>query len=280
MQKLLFTKLFHGQSIEDIGNAAHDMGFDGVDLLIRAGHQVAPDVPDGIADAVNRLRRHDLQVPMATTDMTDTATFPSERLLMACAEAGIGLIRLGYWRYDPRRGYAACLEAARRDLEQLARLATKAGVRLAIQLHGGTIHGSGAQTAALLAGQDPDIIGAYPDPGNQVVQDGREDWRFTLDVLGPWLCCVGVKNGGWFPAELAATGQRHWRSDWWGVADGMVPWDDIASHLVSTGYDGFLSFHSHYELPLWQVLAQTQLDLRFIRQIEEQVTRPGTPRKA
>jgi hypothetical protein len=55
------------------------------------------------------------------------------------------------------------------------------------------------------------------------VQDGRENWRFTFDVLAPWLCCVGVKNGGWFPAELSEAGQRRWRSDWLGVPDGMVP---------------------------------------------------------
>jgi sugar phosphate isomerase/epimerase len=132
-------------------------------------------------------------------------------------------------------------------------------------LHGGTIHASGCQAAALLAGHDPQRIGAYPDPGNQTVQDGREAWRFTFDVLRPWLCCVGVKNGGWFPGELAPSGQRRWRSDWYGIADGMVPWDDILAYLSESGFDGLLSFHSHYEVPLPQVLAQTRVDLEFVR---------------
>lgn len=267
MNKVLFTKLFRGHSIEEIGSTAAELGFDGIDLLIRPGHQVEPDAPERILAAVEHLQSHGLQVPMATTDVTDTTRFPTERLLAACGEAGIELIRLGYWKYDPSRGYAACFDAARRDLEQLAKLAERTGVRVAIQLHGDTIHGSGAQTAALLAGHDPKTIGAYPDPGNQVVQDGREDWRFTFDVLGPWLCCVGVKNGGWFPGELAPTGQRHWRSDWSGLADGMVPWDDIIEYLSGSGYDGLLSFHSHYEVPFPQVLEQTRLDLRFVSRI-------------
>jgi sugar phosphate isomerase/epimerase len=202
---------------------------------------------------------------MATTDLTDPARMSAERLLAGCAEAGIGLIRLGYWHYDPHVGYAAGFETARRQLDELERLAERTGVRLALQLHGGTLHASGCQAAALLAGHDPTHIGAYPDPGNQTVQDGREDWRFTFDILRPWLCCVGVKNGGWFPAELAPSGQRRWRSDWFGIADGMVPWDEILASLTESGYDGFLSFHSHYEVPLTQALAQTRLDLEFVR---------------
>jgi sugar phosphate isomerase/epimerase len=265
MDIVLFTKLFRGCELQEIATAANDLGVDGIDLLIRPGFQVEPGAPERIPEAVRYLKSQGLRVPMATTDLTDPSRMPTESLLAACAEAGIGLIRLGYWHYDPQMGYAAGFETARRQLDELDRLAGQAGVRLAIQLHGGTIHASGAQTAALLAGHDPSRIGAYPDPGNQTVQDGRDDWRFTFDVLRPWLCCVGVKNGGWFPGELAPSGQRRWRSDWFGIADGMVPWDDILAYLSESDFDGLLSFHSHYEVPLAQVLAQTGVDLEFVR---------------
>jgi sugar phosphate isomerase/epimerase len=274
MQAVMFTKLFRNQCIEEIGTLVVDLGFDGIDLLIRTGHQVEPAAPEKIPDAVRLLQEAGLAVPMATTDLTDPASLSAERLLATCAEAGIALVRLGYWEYDAGRGYAACFETARRHLDALQCLAEKTGVRLALQLHGNTIHGSGAQAAALLAGFDPAHVGAYPDPGNQVVQDGREDWRFTFDILRPWLCCVGVKNGGWFPAEIAPTGQRRWQSDWLGLPDGMVPWDDIVAHLVESGYAGLLSFHSHYEVPLPQAIEQTRLDLRFIRAIEGHLASP------
>lgn len=265
MQTVLFTKLFRGQSLEFVGATARDLGFDGIDLLIRAGHQLDPREPDAIPSAVRLLEQQGISVPMATTDLTDPAELPTERLLGQCHDAGIQLIRLGYWSYDPARGYAACRDTARRHLDALERLARGAGVRLAIQLHGETIHSSGALTAALLEGHDPAYIGAYPDPGNQAVQDGREEWRLTFDLLRPWLCCVGVKNGAWFPVEIAPSGQRRWRSDWLGLADGMVPWDEIIAYLSATSYDGFLSFHSHYEVPLEQSLDQTRSDLRYVR---------------
>jgi hypothetical protein len=45
----------------------------------------------------------------------------------------------------------------------------------------------------------------------------------------------------------------------------MVPWDEIIAHLVRSRYEGLLSFHSHYEVPLPQALDQTWVDLQFIR---------------
>lgn len=265
MRAVLFTKLLRGRRLEEIAATAQELAFDGLDLLVRPGFQLEPTEPAAIPGGVRTLERLGVSVPMITTDLTDPAMLPAERLLTACAEAGVGTVRLGYWKYDSSRGYRACFDAARRHLDALDHLARKTGVQLAIQLHGGTIHSSGSLTAALLAGHDPSVIGAYPDPGNQAVQDGREDWRVTFDLLRPWLCCVGVKNGGWFPAMIASSGQRQWHADWLGVPEGMVPWDVILTDLKRSGYDGLLSFHSHYEVPLPQAIDLTRVDLQFVR---------------
>lgn len=276
MKSVLFTKLFKGLTIDDVASTASELGFDGIDLLVRNGHQVEPGRPGEIAGAVKTLQAAGLSVPMATTDLTDPAQLPTEALFTAFAENGIRVIRLGYWKYDPAIGYSTLLDGARRNLSDLAELASNAGVQLAIQLHGGTIHGSGAQTYNLLKDHDPSVVSAYPDPGNQTVQDGREDWRFTFDILKPWLSAVGVKNGGWFPGDLAETGQRHWKADWFGLSEGMVPWDEIVVHLVETGFDGLLTFHSHYEVPFAQVKDQTGADLNYIKRQIEAASRVAT----
>lgn len=263
---LLFTKLFGDKSTGEIGSTAAELGFDGIDLLIRPGCTVEPAGVERLPGVVSELAAHGLTVPMATTDLTDPATYPgsAEAVLASCAEAGIRLVRLGYWTYDGTEPYADVRARAERDLDRLAGLASWSGVRLAIQLHGGTIHSSGALTKLLLDGRDPALVCAYPDPGNQAVQDGREDWRLTFDVLEPWLACVGVKNGGWF---TDADGQ--WSSDWLGLSDGMVPWPDILRTLTSRGFEGPLTLHSHYERPYEAVLAQTGADLAYVRDLVE-----------
>lgn len=267
MQTVLFTKMFKGYDIDAVAEHTSQLGFDGTDLLIREGFQVSPSDPEQIGHAVARLAKSGLTVPMATIDHNNADGAGTERLFAAIREAGISVVRLGYWPYGPEQGYRGLFEQARRDLDGLEGLARRTDLQMAIQLHGNTLHGSGAQTLALLEGHDPRYISAYPDPGNQTVQDGREDWRLTFDVLSPWLSCVGVKNGGWFPHDLTETGQRRWHSDWLGLADGMVPWDEIIAHLKATGFDGLLTLHSHYEIPFDSVIAQTNTDLVYIKRL-------------
>src|SRR5215216_4121192 len=108
MQTVLFTKLFRGRSLADIASATHALGFDGVDLLIRPGHQAEPDDPRSILGAVEYLARAGLAVPMVTTDLTNPSGNRAEQILATCAEGGVSLVRLGYWKYDPQLGYAAC----------------------------------------------------------------------------------------------------------------------------------------------------------------------------
>jgi sugar phosphate isomerase/epimerase len=268
MRTVLFTKLFQSRSVDDIGATAAELGFNGIDLLVRPGATIDPADARAIPSAVQRVESYGLAVPMATTDLTDPERFPADAVVGACADAGVGLVRLGYWSYTPAsRSYADTVADARRHVTQLDALAARHGVRLAIQLHGGTIHSSGALTRVLLEDHPPERLCAYPDPGNQVVQDGREDWRMTLEILQPWLACVGVKNGGWFPGATTGTGQREWRSDWLGLADGMVPWAQILPYLQAIGFDGELSLHSHYEVPYDQVIDQTRTDLRYVKRL-------------
>ena len=267
MQPVLFTKLFASRPPTEIAEAAAGLGFDGIDLLVRDGSCISPGDPEGMAAAARTFADAGVPVRMVTTDLTDPANYPAAQVLAACADSGVRLVRLGYWPYLPDQGFAKLVDAARRDLDALEELARRYDCTLLIQLHGETIHSSGATAMQLLVDRDPAVIGAYPDPGNQAVQDGREDWRLTFDLLGPWLRCVGVKNGGWFPARLADSRQRNWHADWLSLTEGMVRWDEIVPGLAARGYTGLLSLHSHYEAPYDQVLDVTGADLRYLRRL-------------
>ena len=261
-----FTKALQGMPLDVAAEATAAIGFDCVDLLIRDGHAVTPDAPDGIAPAVAAYAGQGLRTAMATIDATrpDVA---AERLLGSCRDAGIGLVRLGFWRYDPAPGWPALVDAARRELDGFERLAERLGTRLLLQLHGGSIHASGAQAAQLLGGRDPTRIGAYPDPGNQSIQEGSEAWRVTLDILAPWLGCIGVKNGGWSAGGHRPSGQREWRAEWCALDEGMVPWDEIVPHLAQSGFRGSFSMHSHYRVPRPQALDKVRADLSYFRRL-------------
>ncbi|CAH1648670.1 Sugar phosphate isomerase/epimerase [Chelatococcus asaccharovorans] len=264
MQHAFFTKPFRDVSTATMTETVRDLGFGSIDLLIRDGWHVAPATIGTLGDMVRGLRDHGLAVAMVTTDITDADDPATPSILEHCAAAGIDLMRIGYWRYDRAQGYAAIRDRGRRELAALARLAERAGVRLALQMHGGTIHSSSAQMLALLDGCDPRFMTAFVDPGNQAVQEGREHWQVTFDALAPWLSVVGVKNGGWFPGEIDAEGQRRWHADWMPLSDGMVPWHDIIDHLKATGFAGVLSQQSHYRLPYPQLIDISRADHGFV----------------
>ncbi|MDR9802764.1 sugar phosphate isomerase/epimerase family protein [Rhizobium hidalgonense] len=261
-----FTKTLEGLPLEKAAEVTAGLGFDCADLLVRDGQAVTPERPEEIVKAANLFAAGGLRVPMATIDAIRPDDAAS-RLLGFCGEAGIGQVRLGFWRYDPSQRWKVQVDEARRDLDGFERLAERFAVKLTIQLHGGTLHSSGALAMHLLAGRDPVRIGAYPDPANQVIREGTEDWRLTLDLLDPWFCCMGVKNSGWFPGVYGAQGQRTWHSDWYGLDDGMVPWNEIIPHLVATGFAGVLSMHSQYRVPREQALDKIRADLTHLRRL-------------
>ncbi|HZC27389.1 MAG TPA: hypothetical protein VE287_10220, partial [Actinopolymorphaceae bacterium] len=80
MQTVLFTKLFQARSVDEVGEAAAELGFDGIDLLVRPGATIDPEAADQIPLAVERLTAQGLTTPMATTDLTDPARFPADKV--------------------------------------------------------------------------------------------------------------------------------------------------------------------------------------------------------
>ncbi|SEH02593.1 Sugar phosphate isomerase/epimerase [Nonomuraea solani] len=237
MRLLAFTKPFGPIDVAPLAEALASVGADGADLLVREGQTVAPADPGRIADVAAELKRRDLTLDVVTTDLLDAGP-DAERIIAACAGSGVPLMRVGFYRYDPAIGYRRQVEEARAALGRLAGLAARHGVRLALQLHHGTIHPS-ASLALALAGDLPDVR-FYADPGNQA-KEGSEAWALNADLFGDRMACMGVKNAVW---RAAADG---WVCEWGPFTDGgVVPWPEIIPGLRARGYTGPLSLHVHY----------------------------------
>ncbi|MEV0353321.1 sugar phosphate isomerase/epimerase [Nonomuraea sp. NPDC050680] len=254
MRLLAFTKPFGSLDAPQLAEAVASVGAEGADLLVREGQTVSPADPDGIAVVAAELGRRGLTLDVVTTDLLDVGA-DAERLIAACGESGVPLVRVGFYRYDPAIGYHRQLEEARAALTRLAGLADRHGVRLAIQLHHGTIHPS-ASLALALAGDLKDVR-FYADPGNQA-KEGSEAWALNVDLLGDRMACMGVKNAVW------RSGPDGWTCDWQPFADGgVVRWAEIIPGLRERGYSGVLSLHVHY--PAADPVAAVRRDLDHLR---------------
>ncbi|MEV4109054.1 sugar phosphate isomerase/epimerase [Nonomuraea sp. NPDC049695] len=256
MRLLAFTKPFGPIDAASLAEAVASVGAKGADLLVREGQTVSPADPGGIAVVAAELERRGLTLDIVTTDMLDAGA-DAERIIAACGESGVPLVRAGFYRYDPATGYRRQLEESRAALSRLAGLAARHGVKLALQLHHGTIHPS-ASLALALAG-DLDEVRFYADPGNQA-KEGSEAWALNFDLLGDRMVCMGVKNAVW---RSTADG---WVCEWQPFADGgVVPWPEIIPGLRARGYAGLLSLHVHY--PAADPVAAVRKDLDHLREL-------------
>lgn len=255
MRVIVFTKPFGAVDMVELADRLAELGVDGADLVVRDGLTVTPADPRGIVTAARVLERVGLRLEVVTTDLV-YADPNAERILGACAEAGVSLVRAGFFRYHPDQGYARYLELARRELAGLARIAADHGVRLAVQLHHGTIHPSAAHALRLIGELGSVLV--YADPGNQA-KEGSEDWRLSLDLIGDRLACVGVKNAAW------RHGSEGWACEWVPLAGGVVPWPDIITGLRERGCTGPLSLHVFYPTP--DLTAALRNDLAYLREL-------------
>ncbi|HUR09580.1 MAG TPA: TIM barrel protein [Nonomuraea sp.] len=254
MRLLAFTKPFGSIDAAPLAEALVSVGAEGADLLVREGQTVSPADPGGIAVVAAELQRRGLTLDVVTTDLLDAGA-DAERIIAACGESGVPLVRTGFYRYDPAVGYRRGLAESRAALARLAGLAARHGVRLAIQLHQGTIHPSGSLALALAG--DLNDVRFYADPGNQA-KEGSEAWALNVDLLGDRMACMGVKNAVW---RSTADG---WVCEWQPFADGgVVRWPEIISGLRARDYTGVLSLHVHY--PAADPVAAVRRDLDHLR---------------
>ncbi|MEJ3651499.1 sugar phosphate isomerase/epimerase [Actinomycetes bacterium KLBMP 9759] len=253
---LAFTKPFGPMTVGRLADAVVEVGADGADLVVRDGQTVTPAEPERIGAVAAALRANGADLDIVTTDLVEPGA-EADRVLGACADAGVDLARLGFFRYDAALGYRRCLDTARRDLAALVDTAARHDVRPVLQLHHGTVHPSAALALRLL--EDLDGVAVYADPGNQS-KEGSESWPMHLDLLGERIVCTGVKNAAWHE------GPAGWTCDWQPFTDGgVVPWPGVLATLRERGYAGALSLHVHYAAP--DPVAAVARDLAHLRSL-------------
>ena len=81
----------------------------------------------------------------------------------------------------------------------------------------------------------PELVGVIHDAGN-MVHEGFEDYRLGLELLGPYLAHVHLKNA----AFVQPAGGGVWTPRWAPLGDGVVDFPRLLEALRSVGYDGWL----------------------------------------
>ena len=234
----VFTKPWREPRIGALGELVADMGFDAVELPVRAGYQVAPDdVATALPAAVRELARAGIAVASIASG-TDEATFA------ACAEAGVPFIRIMV--PIASAGYAATGAEIRRTLADLSGRAERHGVRVAIQPHYDDYIADSSELFSLLQDVDPRFVAAIWDAAHDALARKRPE--HGLERLWPWLGMVNLKSAYYARVDDGASSRADpvWEPVFTDARSGMAEWGRAIRYLVERDFAGPICLTAEY----------------------------------
>lgn len=165
--------------------------------------------------------------------------------------------RVGFGNFNGH--YAEQFGAAQAFLDDVIGLTRGSGVKPLVEIHHGTLLPSASLAERLLARFSPDEVGVIHDAGNMVFE-GFEDYRLGLELLGPYLAHVHLKN-----ARFVAGEDSIQRAEWSPFEEGVVNFPKLLEALYSVGYDGWLVVEDFSAArPSREALSH---DLKFIKEL-------------
>lgn len=251
-----------GYTIPAVIETLSRLGYDGVEWRVRDDfHLPLLNLAEKTGEVKTLCDQAGLEIPALATYLSVGETEAIAGVLQAAAGIGISAVRLLVPRFDGSRPYDRLLEETRRNLAELEPICRQTKVKAALELHLGYIIPSASAARRLLEGFSPEWVGAIYDPGNMVCE-GMENWKMGIQILGPYLTHVHVKNAAWYFSP-----EQGWQSAWAPLDEGIVYWGEVIKYLREAGYDGWLSVEDLREAPPEELLTQ---DLGFLRGLLEE----------
>jgi sugar phosphate isomerase/epimerase len=234
----VFTKPWRRLPLRELGALVRRLGFAGVELPVRPGFQVEPERAEAdLPEAVRTLAAEGVRVGSVAAPL-------EERTVAAAGRAGVRLLRTMV-DIPPGVGYRERLRAFRRQLEALEPALRRHGVAVGIQNHAGRYLATAAGLAQLLEGLDPERFVAVWDVAHWAL--GGEPLEFALDLLGPRVALVNLKNAFWRrtngPEAEAAAFAPYWTSG----RHGLASWPEVFGELARRGYAGPICLTAEYQ---------------------------------
>lgn len=279
MRYIMFTKHLQTLSISDMGRVVKDLGFSGVELTVRKGGHVLPEnVASDLPRAVEQLAEIGLTVPAIVVEIHRPSDPYAEEVCKVAGQVGATHLRTSSQRYSVFGSLRDEVAAMKRDVADLARLATDTGVRICIHTHSGNfLSAQGAILASIVDGTDPRAIGVSFDLGHLTVEGGLSGWRQNIELLHDRVGIVAVKSFGWKVEIDPATGLKKWHPLIVPLRDGNVQWAQGFKLMRQLGWDqddqSLVSIHSEYQgsetwrdLTVPELIDQTRDDFQWLRE--------------
>lgn len=232
----VFTKPWPDSALGTLGEKMRSIGFDAVELPVRPGFQVTPEtVRQALPAAVRAFSAVDVRV-------ASIASGTGEEVFAACADAGIGVIRIMVPVLPA--GYQATLDETRRRLDVLSERAERYGVRVGIQPHYDDFVADSTGLFYLLQDYEPARIGAIWDVAHDALARKRPE--HGLELLWPWLLIANLKSAAYARLGDDDRGDPVWEPVFTDARSGMAQWGRAIDYLRRRRYGGTICLTAEY----------------------------------
>lgn len=205
-----------------------------------------------------------LEMPALGTYVTCDDLDGVESAMRGATALGVSQLRVRAPGNDGVKPFLQIWDAARGQYGAVVDLARKHGVRALLELHHGTIVPSASAARLFLGDLDPAHVGVIHDAGN-MVHEGYEAHRMSLEMLGPYLAHVHIKNARWFPEKYNPDGSIQWTCGWAPIHKGIVDMRELFRALHAVGYDRWVGVEDFStERPLDDRLKENLAYLRLV----------------
>ena len=256
----VFTKPWKTQSVDELIEIIHKMGYNAIEFPLRDGYQVEPanaerDQPKLVA----RLKEDDIIID-------DVASSMDEHIFAACAASNIPMIRIMY-------GYLsgnAIEEEAKflRNMEAWSKLSEKYGVKIGLQMHYGFGASNTAEMMRLVGQFDPKYVGAIWDAAHSGL--AGEEPEQAIDLCMSHLVLVNFKNARYEMRGRGADGAAIFEQYFCPGTDGQCSWPRAVKRLKENGYKGAWCMPAEYTgLTNEQEAEYAKRDLEWLKTLVE-----------
>jgi sugar phosphate isomerase/epimerase len=277
----IFSKHFQWTDCSETAALAADIGFDGVDLTVRAGGHVLPErVEQDLPKAVETIRKTGLSVPMITSGILDTSSPHAEAVLRTASGLGIRYYRWGGFRYSYDRDLIEQLEQIKPRVKALAQLNEKCKITAMYHIHSGSgqVGASMWDLWYLLRDVDPRWTGVNYDVGHATAEGGVSAWVNAAYLLQKYMRGVALKDFKW-----GKNARGEWVPQWCPPGEGMVDFPRFFQMLKAAQFSGPVQLHFEYPglggadngattlaIPKAQLVATMRRDLSYVKNLMKQ----------
>lgn len=248
MKLAVYTVMLPTMTPSEAATAVAELGFDGIEWRVTSIPSSVQSEPpsyfrnnlctlsltlEAAAEGRALSERHSLRIPNLGTYIEVGDLSATDEAMKFAKAIGSPSIRVGTGAFQGT--YANSVRRAADFLREVESLAGQHGIKALIEMHHGTIAASAAQAIRLVEAYDPARIGVLYDSGN-LVFEGYIDHRSAIEMLGPYLSLVHLKNATY----VRDPDQRAWRGVWAPLGDGVADLIAVIEALDASGYRGWL----------------------------------------